>query len=109
MLSIQQKNQFIRDGYLVLPSLVLDTELAYLRKVTEQQLAQRVHPYELETHVHYPGAPESESSLGGSTIRRLLNAYDRHQAFQARAKNQVIIEIIKSCLLYTSPSPRDRG
>jgi len=108
MLSTQQKNQFIRDGYMVLPSLLAADELAHIRAVTQQQLTQRASPYELETDVHYPGAPDSEDALGGSTIRRLLHAYDRHPAFQACAKKSVIMTAIKSLLsaeeLYLTPN-----
>ena len=98
ILSTKQKNQFVRDGYLILPNLLSSKELDSLRAVIDQQLEQRETPYELETDVLYPGAPESEGSPGGSTIRRLLNAYDRHPEFQGCAQNPAIMVAIKTLL-----------
>ena len=96
ILSAKQKTQFVRDGYLVLPNLLSDKELNNLQAVTEQQLQKRESPYELETDVLYPGAPESEGSPGGLTIRRLLHAYDRHPMFQNRAQNSAVLSAIKT-------------
>lgn len=108
MLTKQQKKQFIRDGYLVLPSLLDNNELNLLKATTDQQLQQRVQPFELEADVHYPGAPESKSALGGGTIRRLLHAYERHEVYQSRAKNIDITGPVKSLLqaeqLYLTPN-----
>jgi len=98
MLTQQQQNQFIRDGYLVLPGILDAQELDVLRTTTEQQLSQRVEPFELEADVHYPGAPESKNAVGGGTIRRLLHAYERHEIYQARAKSPDITEPVKSLL-----------
>lgn len=98
MLTKQQNKQFIRDGYLVLPELLGAEELAVLRATTDQQLQQRISPLELETDVHYPGAPQSESALGGGTIRRLLHAYERQGTYQSRARNADITEPVKSLL-----------
>ncbi len=98
VMSTTQKNQFVRDGYLVLPNLLSNKEVDSLRAVTEQHLEQRITPYELETDVLYPGAPESEGSLGGSTIRRLLHAYDRDPEFQGCAQHPAILAAIKTLL-----------
>lgn len=98
MISIQQQNQFIRDGYLVLPKVLLEQELLHLRGVTQQQLATRLDPFELEADVHYPGAPSSKQAPGGGTIRRLLHAYHRHEAYQSRAQNNEILATIQALL-----------
>lgn len=98
MISVEQKNQFIRDGYIVLPDVLSPYEISLLRDVTHHQLEQRNAPFELETEVHYPGSPESENALGGETIRRLLQAYDRDQAYKKRASNSEILAAIKLLL-----------
>ena len=108
MLSKQQQNQFIRDGYFVLPNLLDDKELESLRAITNDHLQSNVDPFERETDVHYPGAPESEDAPGGGTIRRLLQAYSRHDIYKSRAENPKIIKIVKSLLqaesLYLTPN-----
>ncbi|MGH1428062.1 MAG: phytanoyl-CoA dioxygenase family protein [Arenicella sp.] len=108
MLSKQQQNQFIRDGYLVLPNLLDEQELASLRAKTHEHLQENIQPFERETDVHYPGAPESEDAPGGGTIRRLLQAYSRHQLYRSRAENSTVVDIIKSLLqaesLYLTPN-----
>lgn len=98
MLTKQQKNQFIRDGYLILRGLLDAKELNILQTTTEQELQLRVDPFELEAEVHYPGAPESKNAPGGGTIRRLLHAYERHEAFRNRACNPDITQAVKSLL-----------
>ena len=108
MISTQQQTQFIRDGYLVLPQVLLEDELIRLREVTKQQLLKRITPFELETDVDYPGAPDSQKALGGNTIRRLLQAYDRHEIYQAQAKNNDIMIAIQTLLqvesVYLTPN-----
>jgi phytanoyl-CoA hydroxylase len=81
-----QIQQFKIDGYLVLPNLLSTDKCTQLRELIERHLQQRVEPYELEADVHYPGAPESESAVGGATIRRLLMAFQRDQLLQDLAR-----------------------
>jgi len=107
MLSHAQIQQFKIDGYLVLPNLVATNKLAELNTITQAHLDQRIEPFELEADVHYPGAPDNTDSPGGSTIRRLLLAYQRDQAFKNIAERSEITEGIQQILsaekLYLNP------
>jgi phytanoyl-CoA hydroxylase len=98
MLSEQQISQFIRDGYLVIPQLTDAVNLQELNDLTSRQLEQRIEPFELEADVHYPGAPASTEAEGGKTIRRLLHAYQRHEAYKNVAENDAITSAVKQLL-----------
>lgn len=108
MLPSQKIEQFVRDGYLILPQLASLEELADLKQLTREQLGQRKQPFELETDVHYPGAPDSEDAQGGDTIRRLLHAYQRHEVYRALAENQLITttvqQLLQSKQVYLTPN-----
>jgi len=108
MLSSQQTEQFIRDGYFILPQLANEALLNKLRQVTSEHLEQREQPYELEVDVHYPGAPDSEEAQGGDTIRRLLHAYERHEDYRVCAENPVITtavqQLLQSKAIYLTPN-----
>jgi phytanoyl-CoA hydroxylase len=108
MLSQAQIQQFKIDGYLKLPKLLGDVTRSKLLDLSKRQLAQRLEPYELEAKVQYPGAPASEQSTGGDTIRRLLNAYERDDLFRQCAHIPLVVEgiqsILKSKNLYLNPN-----
>ena len=108
MLSQHQKKQFIRDGYIVLPNYLNQERLEKILQVTKQQLTKRIVPFELEAEVKYPGAPAFESAPGGSTIRRLLQAFSRHEIYQTCAADPKILDAIKSLLssqsIFLSPN-----
>lgn len=89
-LSHAQLQQFKIDGFLVLPGLISRDDIEKLRTLTQTHLAKRVEPFELETDVQYPGAPEATNNVGGNTIRRLLNAYYRDKLFKQFAKHSVV-------------------
>ncbi|HUE11456.1 MAG TPA: phytanoyl-CoA dioxygenase family protein [Steroidobacteraceae bacterium] len=72
-------------GYVVVPRFVPAGELAALNQTARSQLAARSPPLELETDLQYPGAPPSQSAVGGETVRRLLDAYARDPVFAAWA------------------------
>ncbi|MGK0374184.1 MAG: phytanoyl-CoA hydroxylase [Arenicella sp.] len=97
-LTFAQIQQFKIDGYLVLPALLKSSEVGNLRQLTEQHLVARIEPFELETAVKYPGAPETADSLGGNTIRRLLMAFQRHAAFAQQASRSDLVDAIKQIL-----------
>jgi phytanoyl-CoA hydroxylase len=80
-LTLPQVQQFKIDGYLILSSVLCAETLGSLREITDAHLDSRITPFELETDVQYPGAPKSVKGRGGDTIRRLLLAYQRDQAF----------------------------
>jgi len=97
-LSPAQIQQFKIDGYLVLPSALNSMEIETLNTLTQQHLNERIAPFELETDVHYPGAPASATADGADTIRRLFKAYERHEAFATLAKRPDTCSGIKQIL-----------
>jgi phytanoyl-CoA hydroxylase len=108
LLSPPQIQQFKIDGYLVLPSILCAKTLGSLRAITDAHLAARIAPFELETDVQYPGAPKSAKAPGGDTIRRLLLAYQRDQAFADIAGSDSICtgvqQILQSQRLMLNPN-----
>jgi len=107
-LSFAQIQQFKIDGYLVLPSVLDHADCNKLTLLTQQHLTERIKPYELEADVQYPGAPDSKSSQGGDTVRRLLQAFDRDKAFSTISKLPLITngvqQILKSEQLLLNPN-----
>jgi len=97
-LTLAQQQQFKIDGFLVLPTLLSDAQTQEIRDLSQQHLQQRIKPFELEAELKYPGAPNSKYSAGGSTIRRLQNAYNRAKIFQACATDAHIVGAIKHIL-----------
>ncbi|GHA00710.1 phytanoyl-CoA dioxygenase [Arenicella chitinivorans] len=108
MLSHAQIQQFKIDGYLVLRGLINERELVALRSITKAHLNKRIAPFELEAEVHYPGAPASTTAEGGSTIRRLKQAYHRDNTFRAIAERSEITagirQILGSKSLFLNPN-----
>lgn len=107
-LTLPQVQQFKIDGYLVLPSILSSKTLDHLRAITDEHLASRIEPFELETDVQYPGAPKSTKDPGGDTIRRLLLAYHRDTAFADIAGSDAICtgiqQILQSQQLILNPN-----
>jgi ectoine hydroxylase-related dioxygenase (phytanoyl-CoA dioxygenase family) len=68
-------------GYVVLRRFVAPAALNRLNDAARVQLDKRENPLELEADLQYPGAPSSRSSVGGGTVRRLLDAYARDPVF----------------------------
>lgn len=97
-LTLAQIQQFKIDGYLVLPSLIDSVELKQVRQLIKQHLSDRTLPYELEVDLQYPGAPNSETSAGGKTIRRLLMAYQRSTILKSLASKPTIVNSISTIL-----------
>jgi len=98
ILSPQEKSQFTQQGFLIKPQFVAKETVAELRKHALADLHNRVEPVELETQVHYPGAPESIRAEGGDTIRRLRTAYTRGSCFKHWAEDPRVGAIVKSLL-----------
>ncbi|MFN2309420.1 MAG: phytanoyl-CoA dioxygenase family protein [Gammaproteobacteria bacterium] len=80
-LSPIEREQFQRDGFLILRGFSDAEQIAVLRGIAEDQLQRETAPLEYEADLHYPGAPPSRSAQGGRTVRRLLQAQGRHPAF----------------------------
>ena len=98
MLSSAQQQQFKIDGYLKLPRLIGADEISALRQAVEDDLAQRVEPFELETDVQYPGAPDTIDAPGGATIRRLKSAYARGPQFSRIATLPHVVNAVQQIL-----------
>jgi len=97
-ISLAQIQQFKIDGYLVIPNALNTNELKELNTLTQDHLNSRTEPYELEADVQYPGSPTSRDACGGSTIRRLLNAYQRAPALQSLAQRHDIVNTVQRIL-----------
>lgn len=74
-----------KNGLVVVRGLVDADRIAQLRHIAQTQLDQRVAPLELESELGYPGAPVSLEAEGGRTVRRLLDAWSRGDAYRAWA------------------------
>lgn len=97
-LSAGQRACFDAQGYLVLPQFAQAEQLAELQRVAAAQLAARAAPLEYESDTDYPGLPGLTSRTEGTTVRRLLQAYTRHPAFAAWARQPRLVDCIRSLL-----------
>lgn len=97
-LNAAQIQQFKIDGYLILRGVLDTPQLNELTLITKQHVENAVMPFELETDVKYPGAPESKDAMGGHTIRRLLHAYERDGAFKLIANRADLTRSIQQIL-----------
>ncbi len=89
---------FTRDGYLIVRGMVPAESCARLRVVAERDLAAAVPPVEYEADTQYPGAPESLEAPGGSTVRRLLQAYVRDAVFRKWATAATMVARLRQLL-----------
>jgi phytanoyl-CoA hydroxylase len=89
----QAQIEAVRDqGFAVVPGFIPAERLVTLNRVAREFLAARAQPIEFEADLQYPGAPPSRSAAGGETVRRLLDAYQRHPDFAACATAQTVRE-----------------
>jgi len=97
-LSELQLKQFERDGFLIIRN-VASAELRHsMIKSVESALKPALGPLEYETDVNYPGAPLTQSAPGGSTPRRLLNAYARDSVFREWASSPSVVSAVKQLI-----------
>jgi len=80
-----QIEQLREKGYVVIRGFVPDEALPGLNDLAAAELAARAEPVEFEADLRYPGAPASRTAAGGTTVRRLLDAYGRAPEFSQRA------------------------
>jgi phytanoyl-CoA hydroxylase len=73
--------RFEQDGFVIARGLAGGDWATRILQVTREHLERELPPVELETDVHYPGAPESVDQPGGRTIRRLKQAHSRDIVF----------------------------
>lgn len=97
-LSELELQQFARDGYLIVRGYAVDNLRERMITSVEASLNPAIGPLEYEADVHYPGAPSSKSAPGGTTPRRLLNAYARDAVFREWASMPEIVQSVKQLI-----------
>ncbi len=88
------KKQFDELGFLVCRQAASSSTTSYMKTIATHHLENRTPPFELEADVGYPGAPETSSKVGGGTIRRLLQAYNRDPVFSSWAHSERVRSIL---------------
>jgi len=94
LLSDIELARFHRDGFLIVRDMANDKTLAAMSAYVDEALSPLTSPVEFEADVQYPGAPADRHAPGGSTPRRLLNAYTRDKVFRDWARSSVLIQRI---------------
>jgi phytanoyl-CoA hydroxylase len=74
--------QFMQAGVIVVQQLAPLRRVRELREIALAHLAAGAAPAEYEADLHYPGAPPTRDAPGGTTVRRLLQAYARDSVFR---------------------------
>lgn len=85
VLGADERERFLLDGVLRLRAWASPAQVTAALDDARAQLEARSAPLELEADVGYPGAPRSREASGGQTVRRLLRASTRSEAFLALA------------------------
>jgi phytanoyl-CoA hydroxylase len=98
-LTSAERATFERDGLLVLKSWSSPALVSAARDASARQLDTREGPLELEAEVGYPGAPASTATPGGQTVRRLLRAYDRGDAFRELSTSVALGQVLRELML----------
>lgn len=83
-------------GFAIVRNFLPPGRCAVLRDLASEQLAQAQAPLEYEADLAYPGAPASRGAAGGSTVRRLLDAYARDPRFAAWATDAGVAASLRS-------------
>jgi len=97
-LTAEQLEQFGATGLVIVPQLVTPARVSELRDVARAHLAANTGPAEYEADLHYPGAPPSREAPGGTTVRRLLQAYARHPVFRDCASSPALVGPLRQLL-----------
>jgi phytanoyl-CoA hydroxylase len=98
-LTVEERATFERDGLLVLKGWSSPALVSAARDASARQLDAREGPLELEAEVGYPGAPASTATPGGKTVRRLLRAYDRGDAFRELSTSVALGQVLRELIL----------
>ena len=96
MLNHSEISEFNQNGFLVKKMITTQSHLDEMRDVAINHFDNLVEPIEYEADLNYPGAPDSKKAAGGTTTRRLLQAYARHNSFQRWAKNSILAQNLRS-------------
>lgn len=93
-----QQIEVLRErGFVVIRGFAPARICAELRSLAQADLRQAQAPVEYEADLRYPGAPASREAQGGHTVRRLLNAYGRHEQYRRWATSPEIREWLGQC------------
>lgn len=91
-------DEFVDQGYVIrrgfCPELVRKAALDAI----QPQLSPVLAPAEFEADTGYPGAPQSRSTPGGMTVRRLLAACSRFPALREFALCADVASALRTCL-----------
>ncbi len=90
--------QFQRDGFFVVRSLIPTDYLDRMNAITSRDLAAQMGDVEFEADLQYPGAPSSRDSEGGRTIRRLRQAISRDPVFIYLLKEPFLLNRLRQLL-----------
>ncbi len=89
---------FERDGYLIVRGLAGREDVGAMREAVLRALDPLQAPAEFEADVGYPGSPASRDAEGGSTPRRLLQAYSRGSIFRRWATAPELAATLRSVM-----------
>lgn len=98
MLSSDQRDAFVRDGYLVIPQYESADYCAAVIALIQEELRAERAPIEYEVETRYPGAPSSFDDEGGRTPRRVKGIYARHPLFSEWACSEDMASMLKTLL-----------
>lgn len=93
-----QCTAFARDGFVIVRNLAPAALREAIAEVARRHLAERIEPLEYESDVRYPGSPDSRGAPGGSTVRRLLQAYGRDAVFRNWASHANVLTRLRQLL-----------
>ena len=89
---------FHENGYVICRGLVDREACELMLDVVRTDVLHKREPFEYEADVHYPGAPETRSSLGGMTIRRLKLAHSRDPVFHNWLTSEPLLDRLRRIL-----------
>ena len=98
ILSLEEQDAFARDGFLVVEGLATRQTCLALLEVIETELCDPRGAIEYEADLGYEGAPSSRQADGGTTIRRLRQACDRHPLFASWAADPQLLACLAQLL-----------
>jgi len=93
----EQKTQFNKQGYLIVPNAVASSELVRMQSLAKESLMKAKPPLEFEADLSYPGAPH-KGEEGSRTVRRLLDAYHRNPEWRRWANHPKLLYTVRYLL-----------
>lgn len=96
--SAQELADFQQQGFAIVRQAAPEALRRRMMEVTQDGLQRLIEPIEYEADLHYPGAPESRSAPGGTTVRRLKQALSRDIVFVQWVQHPSILCRLKQLL-----------